>query len=452
MDDGSPHVDTLAYLDSVPPEILFRIFRDTLHVDVPTNYVRQLVVITQVCNHWRAVALEYQYLWTYISLPCHQGYLETALQRSGNSPLRLFCPFSHENSSGFSFLSTSSSLGSGLSRILQEAPRIRQLYLGTPKALSLTAISSFQSLEKLTIASTGDEYTHIDLELDQLKALLRSLPRLSFLKLPVYSKDRKLSLKNIEHIGHEKDLDMISLPNLRELELEGYGVPCLLLLNSLVFPPHTMITMNNVRWKYPYSGAFILPTVLSILMTRCSWKFDIFELRRDGKNYQICCGYTPSDGSERRHALNFAIPATDQLLREVCNSLQVSLDSVTELILCNLHATTDEENFGEIVGIIGGFHQIHVLWFIKCTVANIDRLLGKLAEDRQPFQLDDLSIVEPDLRTCPARTTHDSADCTNCIIRLKNVIERSLGRPLPYLWIQSKYRMKTKNLRFLLEP
>ena len=250
----------------------------------------------------------------------------------------------------------------------------------------------------------------------------------------------------------EEDSDSIPLPNLRELELEGYGVPCLLLLNSLLIPAHTTITLDDVRWQYPHSGAAILPTILSSTAARCFWEFDLLELRRDGKNYQITCSHRSLDGNEKPYALKLVIPARAHLLCNVCNSL--ALDSITELILCNLSTLKESEHLEEIASIIGGFHQVRVLWFIKCTVAIIDRLLGELVADGHLFQLDDLSIIEPELRTCPARAAHDSDECANCIIRLKEVIERTLNRQcgmLPYLWIQSKHKMKKKNLRFLLE-
>lgn len=431
-------------LGRIPPELLYRMFcHAALDIAAPMNHIRQLVTITHVCHRWRTAALQYQHLWTYIYLPCHEEYLQVALQRCGDSPLQVFLPHPDKPSGGLSFRSAESSLDRGLSRVLQETHRICRLSLGSLGAMSMSAVASCCSLEILDIASAGYDDAYANLE--RIKALLRGLPRLSVLRLPLYVKDRKVHLD-------EKSTDTVPLPNLRELELEGYGVPCMLLLESLIFPPSTKIAMTKIRWQYPYSGADGLPATLSRLIERCSWTFDFFELQRDGRTYRVSCDRRSSDGSERRPTLAFTAPATVPLLHALCGSL--ALDSISEVILCNLYILGERENIADIARIVGGFRQLRVLWFIKCTVATIEQLLGQLVAAGRSLQLDDLSIVEPGIRTCPARTTHDTEECTNCMIRLRNTIEGTLiagSRPLPYLWIQGRWKMKKKNLRFLLE-
>ena len=195
MNDESRHwhARKVTHFDSVPPEILFRIFRDALRAVAPTDHARQLTTITQVCTLWRAVALEYQHLWTYIYLPCNEEYLEIALRRSGDSPLRIFHPVSRETSRGFSFkFATEFSLNTSIRRVLQEAPRIRQLSFRLPEAIPFTEIALCRFLEVLIITSAGGDHGYTDL--DSLKTLLRSLPCLRFFRLPLYSTDKKPDL------------------------------------------------------------------------------------------------------------------------------------------------------------------------------------------------------------------------------------------------------------------
>ncbi|KAJ3533450.1 hypothetical protein NMY22_g7327 [Coprinellus aureogranulatus] len=76
-------------INRLPPEILSQIFHYVQDLDEQDSF-RTLfwVVITAVCKHWRAVALNCNTLWTRLAFP-HPKFTELMLSRSGSAPLRI---------------------------------------------------------------------------------------------------------------------------------------------------------------------------------------------------------------------------------------------------------------------------------------------------------------------------------------------------------------------------
>ncbi|RDB15007.1 hypothetical protein Hypma_005511 [Hypsizygus marmoreus] len=85
--------NTLSIISRLPVEILSSIFQCSASFYRNTTGRSGIWIVSQVCSHWRHVALEDPSLWSWISLNRPGAEAPVMLQRSRMAPLRITCNF-----------------------------------------------------------------------------------------------------------------------------------------------------------------------------------------------------------------------------------------------------------------------------------------------------------------------------------------------------------------------
>ena len=157
--------NSTSVVSRLPPELLSRVFWEVIRSVQLEDHSRQVLAITHVCAHWRAVAIRYQALWTRIYIPCRPGFLAATLQRSGQSLLRVFIPSFQEYRGRLKLNSEERDILrlKNTQRVLQELYRIRLLRLTSVDEQHLLRLSkdviSHETLRLHTLTLAVDNKT-----------------------------------------------------------------------------------------------------------------------------------------------------------------------------------------------------------------------------------------------------------------------------------------------------
>lgn len=417
-----------AHIMILPPEILATIF-EQLALDAyydPYWYsniasaaagaprraprIYSWVRVTEVCKHWRAVALGSPSLWSYIVVSSHQG-VQCMLVRSQATPLHVRC-VSFEDMSWLGLRDPDLKLALG--RITDQFPRVRALEISTdklPRSLdSLYCQVTAAELRSLPIPGTGVrdfgipctrwplpvlERLAISSPLSvSLKSLLRkSLKHLTLESrphanppavaesLPLLEAIRELpSLHSLvlrldKYTGSLEASRHISLPQLQTLVVSGHSAHCIDVLTSLDIPTTASITIDgtkNYRRRdsrqfglYASNVAFILSRSLEepeSLITEyqgaCVEPLAASIAVRDGSTSFKLCAWTVSDSSKVLHTpefqphIDFTIPYRES---------EVHLESLFSRVSLR-HVRTLEIGPMDLLGPFGVPSAI-VVWF-----------------------------------------------------------------------------------------
>jgi hypothetical protein len=261
------HTPTDSSIHRLPPEVLLIVFECGLNLDRPYAFLRRLrvpfsVLVSHVCAHWRAVALQSTCLWTDIQLTLHHGIKlwKIYLQRSFPAPLSLdlICGPSRG-------LHDVAMLSSALHLLIPHIHRWRRLTVFTDRDQVIKALAEGLKDATAPILETL-EFLHHDVswwgDAMPIQFFCGDTPKLSTIRLrnvtwdwrrtwPIHLVTLDLEIPHsYTHMalswGEFEDM-VINSPNLKHLGLAG--APIALPATDLHFEPVAIDTLRSLRLK-----------------------------------------------------------------------------------------------------------------------------------------------------------------------------------------------------------
>ncbi|EIW73985.1 hypothetical protein CONPUDRAFT_147957 [Coniophora puteana RWD-64-598 SS2] len=190
---------------SIPAEVLCEIFAFAAPLTPGTPLIdpRHLLLLTQVCKHWREVALNFPHLWSiYDTGMMPKQFIMTMLERAKEHPLDIYAKVTNENQD---------LMGEFLSRLHQT----RLLFMDFPTSYATTLAERLTShsptiLQTLHLVGARPVVVHLS------QSLVGNTPKLNKMvlrrcalpwRLPIYGRLTRLDLLDLDNLSPSpKDL------------------------------------------------------------------------------------------------------------------------------------------------------------------------------------------------------------------------------------------------------